>query len=123
MRFLLPICLFVAVLAAAERVWHTGTWGETQIKRPKVVFGAPTRDPYGSGGPRTPPAGPRETRIYTIETDEMRYEIKEETTADTPQLNAVPGGSVTFAVEKKNVYVKDENGRERRLVLTKTTKK
>jgi hypothetical protein len=94
-----------------------------QIKRPKVVFGLPGRDPYGSGPHIPPSAAPRETRIYTIETDDVRYEIKEETTADVPELNAVIGESVTFAVEKKTVYVKDEKGRERRLTLTKTTKK
>src|SRR5215510_1242075 len=111
MRFLLSVCLsaaiLVSLLGAAERVWQMGTWRDVQIKRPKIVFGAPTRDPYATGS-RLPAASPRETRIYIIETDEMRYEIKEETTADAPQMSAVVGESVTFAIEKKVVYVKDD---------------
>jgi hypothetical protein len=37
-------------------------------------------------------------------------------------VDAEIGEPVTFAVEKKNVYVKDVKGREHRLTLTKQTR-
>jgi len=119
-RDLVVLSLALASLAAADRVWQTGTWKDVQVKRPKLVFGMPSGDP--SAGRRLPPA-PRETRLYVIETDDVRLELKQETTADTPRLDVVVGDPVTFAVEKNNVYVKDEKGHETKLTLTKKTAK
>jgi hypothetical protein len=105
-----------AVAGAAEREWQTGTWSEARVERPRVLFSAQTRDP-NSPLPRT--AAARESRTYVIETDTLRLELRQEATVDTPRINVLLGQPVTFAVDKKTVYVKDEEGREHRLSLRK----
>jgi hypothetical protein len=105
-----------ATVSAADREWQTGTWYEASVERPRVLFSAQTRDP-NSPLPRT--AAARETRIYVIEAETARRELRQETTVDTPKINVVIGRPVTFAVEKKTVYIKDEEGREYKLELRK----
>lgn len=105
-------------LDAAERAWQTGTWREAQVERPKVLFGVQPRDPNGNL-PRTAPA--REIRTYVIETDVLRLELRQDATVDTPRIDVMLGEPVTFALEKKIVYVKDEAGREHRLSVRKQT--
>ena len=47
------ICAAVGVTAIAEeRQWQSGTWRETNIERPKVMFSVQSRDP-NSNLPRT----------------------------------------------------------------------
>jgi hypothetical protein len=101
---------------AAEREWQTGTWSEVKVERPRVLFSTQTRDP-NSPLPRT--AAARELRTYVIETDTLRLELRQDATVDTPRINVLLGQPVTFAVEKKTVYVKDEDGKEHRLSLRK----
>jgi hypothetical protein len=117
----LLICCSAAWVLAAERVWQTGTWKDVQVKRAKVVFGVAPGDP-SSGGVRPPPPV-RETRVYVIETDDLRLEMKQEATVDTPRLDVLVGEPVTFAVEKSNVYIKDAKGHETKLSLTKKIEK
>lgn len=105
-----------AAIGAAERVWQTGTWREAKVERPRVLFSAQTRDP-NSNLPRTAPA--RETRTYVIETDTLRLELRQDATVDTPRIDVLLGQPVTFALEKKTVYVKDEEGREHKLSVKK----
>lgn len=105
-----------AAVNAAEREWQTGTWREATVERPRVLFSTQTRDP-NSPLPRTTPA--RELRIYVIETDTLRLELRQDATVDTPRINVVFGQPATFALEKKTVYVKDEDGREHRLSVRK----
>jgi hypothetical protein len=105
-------------LSAAERVWQTGTWRDSKVERPKVLFGAQPRDP-NSTLPRTPAA--REVRTYVIETETMRLELRQDATVDTPRIDVLIGLPVTFALEKKTVYVKDDEGKEHRLSVRKQT--
>ena len=105
-----------AALSGADRDWQTGTWREVKVERPRVVFSAQPRDP-NSTLPRTDVA--REVRTYVIDTDTMRLELRQDATVDTPRLNVLPGEPVTFAIDKKIVYVKDDEGREQRLSLRK----
>jgi hypothetical protein len=105
-----------AMASAAERDWQTGIWSEARVERPRVLFSAQTRDP-NSPLPRT--AAARELRTYVIETDTLRLELRQDATVDTPTINVLLGQPVTFALEKKTVYVKDEDGREHRLSLRK----
>ena len=105
-----------SAVAAAEREWQTGTWREARVERPRVLFGTQTRDP-NSPVPRTAPA--RELRTYVIETDASRLELRQDATVDTPRIDVLFGQPVTFAIEKKTVYIKDEEGREHRLSLKK----
>jgi hypothetical protein len=100
--------------AGAERAWQAGTWRGVQIVRPKIVFGVP-RDPrVGSPAPAL-----TEVRTYVIETDDLRLELKENTTADARRIDATVGEAVTFALEKNTVYIKDADGAEHKLAVTK----
>jgi hypothetical protein len=121
-RIALIICCSAAWVLAAERIWQTGTWKDVQVKRAKVVFGVAPGDP-NSGGVRPGPPPMRETRLYVIETDDTRLEMKQEATVDTPRLDVLVGEPVTFAVEKNNVYIRDAKGHETKLSLTKKVAK
>ena len=118
----ITIVMFFAILVghaglnAAEREWQIGTWSEARVERPRVLFSARTSDP-NSPLPRT--AAARELRTYVIETDTLRLELRQDATVDTPRINVLLGRPVTFAFDKKTVYVKDEDGREHRLSLQK----
>ena len=111
------LCGFAAI-GAAERVWQTGTWREVKVERPRVLFSVQSHDP-SSNLPRTAPA--RETRTYVIETDALRLELRQDATVDTPRIDVLLGQPVTFSLEKKAVYVKDQDGREHRLNVKKQT--
>jgi hypothetical protein len=116
---LLTILALLAGLAgvnAAERDWQTGTWSEARVERPRVLFSAQTRDP-NSPLPRT--AAAREVRTYVIDTETVRLELRQDATVDTPRISVLLGQPVTFAVDKKTVYVRDEDGREHKLSLRK----
>jgi hypothetical protein len=113
---ILAVLVGHAGVNAAEREWQTGTWSEVKVERPRVLFSTQTRDP-NSPLPRT--AAARELRTYVIETDTLRLELRQDATVDTPRINVLLGQPVTFAVEKKTVYVKDEDGKEHKLSLRK----
>lgn len=106
---------------AAERAWQTGKWIDVQIVRPKVVFGMISRDPAQGGRRSAPPA--REDRLYVIETDELRLEITQKANVDLPRIDAMIGEPVTFALEKKTIYIKDASGKEHKLSVAKKTTK
>ena len=117
----LALCLSLSVWAA-ERAWQKGTLRDLQVKRPKVVFGVAPNSP-STGAPRTSPPATQEVRTYIIETDTARFELRENTTMDAPLMGILVGEPVQFAVEKKTVWMKDQNGREHKLSLVKETKK
>ena len=106
------------VVSGAERVWQTGIWREVKVERPKVLFSVQSRDP-NSNLPRTTAA--REVRTYVIESDTLRLELRQDATVDTPAIDVLIGQPVTFALEKKTVYVKDEDGKEHKLSVRKQT--
>jgi len=100
--------------AGPERAWQTGTWRDVQIVRPKLVFGPAPRSGIGSPAPAL-----AEVRTYVIETDDLRLELKENTKADAPRIDATVGEAVTFALEKNTVYIKEADGAEHKLSVTK----
>ena len=110
--------LFTALGIAAEREWQTGTWRETKIDRPKVLFSVQPRDP-NSNLPRT--AAAREIRTFVIDTSTHRLELRQDATVDTPRIDVLIGQPVQIAIEKKTVYVKDTGGKEHKLSLRKQT--
>jgi hypothetical protein len=121
MKRALPVMLasLAIVAVAAERNWQTGTWGEVKVTRPRVVIGvqsAPSRP-----GTRTPAM--TEIRTYVIDTDELRLELKEPAPAPRRPVDAMVGERVTFALEKNAVYVREADGTEVRLQVTKRIKK
>jgi len=96
------------------RAWQPGTWRSVQIVRPKVIFGV-TRPPR----PGSPAPAIAEVRTYIIDTDDLRLELKETTTADARRIDATVGEPVTFALEKNNVYIKEVDGSEHKLGVTR----
>ena len=118
---LFAVSLSVSVVAV-ERVWQKGTWREVQVKRPRVVFGVAPNSP-STGAPRSSPPAAQEVRTYIIETDTTRFELRENATVDTPRIDVLVGEPVQFAVEKRNVWVKDQTGHEHKLSLVKESKK
>jgi hypothetical protein len=112
------VCAMVGAAGiAAEREWQSGTWRDSKIERPKVLFSVQSRDP-NSNVPRT--AAAREVRTYVIENSTHRFELRQEATVDTPRIDVLLGQPVTFAVDKKTVYVRD-GGKEHKLSLRKQT--
>lgn len=112
-------CSVAVPVVLAERHWQTGIWREAKVERPRVLFGVETRDP-SSSLPRTATA--REVRTYVIETAAERIELRQDATVDTPRIGVLVGEAVIFALEKKIVYVRDEDGKEHKLNLRKRTK-
>ena len=110
------------VCGAAERQWQTGVWRDSDIKRQILDFG-----PGASGfGPPRNPAPMRamaDVRIYVIETDDLRLEIKDVVPIGRRSVDVTIGQSVTFALQKNTVWVRDEDGIEHKLRLTKKTVK
>jgi hypothetical protein len=113
------LCAFVSAAAMAEeRQWQSGTWRETKIERPKVLFSVQSRDP-NSNLPRT--AAAREIRTFVIDTRTHRLELRQDATVDTPSIDVLVGEPVVIAIDKKTVYVKDGEGKEHKLSLRKQT--
>lgn len=113
------LCAVIGATAiAAEREWQNGTWRETNIERPKVLFSVQSRDP-NSSVPRT--AAAREIRTFVIDTSTHRLELRQDATVDTPRIDVLLGEPVVIAIEKKTVYVKDAEGKEYKLSLRKQT--
>jgi hypothetical protein len=108
----------MTVAITAERDWQMGTWRESKIERPKVLFNVQSRDP-NSNLPRT--AAAREVRTFVIDTSTHRLELRQDVTVDTPRIDVLLGQRVQVAIEKKTVYVKDSEGKEHKLVLRKQT--
>jgi hypothetical protein len=118
---LLMLCSVAAPAWSADKVWQNGTWREVKVQRPKVVFGMTPNMP-GTGAPRSA-AAPMEKRSYVIETDAVRLEIRQDATADTPRVDALVGEPVTFAIEKNDIWIKDGDGREHRMRISKRSPK
>ena len=126
MRFAV-VCLLAisAVPTAAERHWQTGKWIDVSVKRRMVDFG-PGSSPFGgNGAPRSAPTmrAMADVRIYVIETDELRLELEDVVQVNTRSIDAVIGLPVTFALEKNSVYVRDADGIEHKLRVTKKISK
>jgi len=62
-------------------------------------------------------------RTYIIETDELSLELEDVVQVNTRSIDAVIGLPVTFALEKNSVYVRDSDGVEHKLRVTKKTNK
>jgi len=120
MTLALTICLATTTLwtAGKARSWQTGTWRDVHVAIPKVVFGVGRRPVDGGAGPLSAPAR-MEVRTYVIETDELRLELKENASSDFRRIDARVGQPVTFALEKNAVYIKEAEGVEHRLSVTR----
>ena len=119
--------LLVATLGtlavAADRKWQTGTWGEVTTKRRMVDFG-PGASPFGQPGSSSPAMrAMADIRHFVIETADLRLELEDTVSIRRRSIEATAGAPVTFAVDKKTVYVRDSDGTEHKLRLVKTTQR
>jgi hypothetical protein len=115
--------MMVSVSSAADRHWQTGKWIDVDVKRRMVDFG-PGSSPFG-GGQRSSPSmrALADVRTYVIETDDLRLELEDVVQVNKRSIDAVVGLPVTFALEKSSVYVRDGDGGEHKLRVTKKTPK
>ena len=120
--FVLLIGLAATPAAPAEKVWQTGIWRDIKVERPKVVFGVTPGNP-NTGVPRSAQPASMEKRTYVIETDTQRLELRQDATVDTPRIDALVGDRVSFAIEKSTIWIKDSDGREHRMKVTKKESK
>jgi len=116
------VCLFAVSLAAAERHWQTGTWGDVATTRQLMNFG-PGQSSFDPPNAALQMQAMAEVRVFVIETETARYEMRDTVPITRRSIEVTPGAQVTFAVEKNTVYVRDANGAEHKLRLTKTTQK
>jgi len=119
---LVGVCLVAAIDVAAERRWQTGRWFDVGVKRRVIDFGP------GSSGFDRPGRTPSmramaDVHTYIIEAGDLRFELEDVVQVGRRSVDAVVGEPVTFAVEKKTVYVRDADGAEHKLRLTKKTKR
>ena len=106
---------------AAERKWQTGTWGEVTTKRRMVDFG-PGASPFGQPGSPSPSMrAMADIRHFVIETADVHLELEDTVSIRRRSIDAIAGAPVTFAVDKKTVYVRDSDGTEHKLRLVKKT--
>jgi hypothetical protein len=115
---LLIVLASVATSLAAERRWQTGTWGDITTKRKIIDFG-PGASPFGRPGSQPSMRAMADVRLFVIETDEMRLEMEDTVPIGRRSIDPIAGEVVTFALDKKAVYVRDAEGREHKLRLTK----
>jgi len=91
-----------------------------------VDFG-PGASPFGGNGGGRPPSpsmrAMADVRTYVIETDDLRLELEDVVQVNTRSIDAVIGLPVIFALEKSSVYVRDSDGIEHKLRVTKKTAK
>ena len=103
---------------AAERHWQTGTWGDVTTKRKLIDFG-PGASPFGRPGAQPSMRAMADVRNLVIETDALRIEMEDTVPIGRRSIDPVLGAAVMFALDKKAVYVRDGEGREHKLRLTK----
>lgn len=103
----------------AERKWQTGTWGEVTTQRRFVDFG-PGSSPFGQSGPSSPSMrAMADVRRFVIETEDLRLELEDTVSVRRRSIEPIAGTMVTFAIDKKTVYVRDPDGTEHKLRLLK----
>jgi hypothetical protein len=113
----------VAAISAADRPWQTGKWTESSTTRQLLDFGpgsSPFGGPGGPGGPGVPTMrAMADVRVYVIETDALRLELKDVVPVGRRSIEVTIGTPVTFAIDKNSLYVKDADGTEHKLRITK----
>ncbi len=126
MRHALPVLAILSLCVprsgAADRHWQTGTWTTVSVTRQMVDFG-PGSTPFDHGPAVLTMRAMADARIYIIETEMLLLELKDVVQVNKRTVDAVVGQLVTFAIDKKTVYVRDPDGTEHKLRVTKQTTK
>ena len=112
------VLMVISTLAAADRTWQTGTWGDITTKRQIVDFG-PGASGFGRPTSTPPMRAMADRRHFVIETDTLRIEAEDTVSIGRRTFDAVSGERVTFAIDKSAVYVRDGDGTEHKLRLVK----
>jgi hypothetical protein len=112
------VAAMAGVGIAADRKWQTGTWGDITTTRRVVDFG-PGASGFGRPGSTPEMRALADIRHFVIETDEMRIEAEDTVSVSRRSFDATSGTRVTFAVDKKTVYIRDADGGEHKLRLLK----
>jgi hypothetical protein len=105
-------------LLAADRHWQTGTWGDVTTERKMIDFG-PGSSGFGPPGSKPAMRAMADVRRFVIETDDVRLEMEDTVPVGRRSIDVTVGGMVTFALEKKAVYVRDPDGNEHKVRLVK----
>ena len=108
--------------AAADRQWQTGTWTDVSVRRQMMDFG-PGATPFDRARRAPSMRAMADVRLYVLETATLRLELKDVGPVNKPGFDAIVGQRVTFALEKNTILVRDEDGREHKLRVTKKTSK
>ena len=118
MRSIVVLILLLGASLSAERLWQTGTWTDVGVKRKVVDFGPGAS---GFGRPSSTPTmqAMADVHTYVIEAGDTRYELEDVVQVGRRSVEAAVGQSVTFAIDKKTVYVRDPDGAEHKLRLRK----
>lgn len=106
---------------AAARHWQSGTWRDAGVTRKMIDFG-PGASSF-DGGRRGAPAmrAMADVRTYVIEAEGLRLELEDVVPVGRRSIEMTVGAPITFALEKNTVYVKDADGKEHKLRVTKKT--
>ena len=111
------LLVVAAFVSAADRHWQTGKCVGAETRRKTVDFG-PGASPFGgTSGPALRALA--DVRTFVIENDDVRVELEDVVPIGKRSAEMVVGEPVTFAVEKNSVYIKDADGKEYRLRVTK----
>ena len=119
---MIVVLVLASVVSAAERRWQTGTWTAADTKRQMIDFG-PSATPFERGGSAPAMRAMADVNTYVIETDDLRLELKDVVPVGRRTVDAVVGTTVTFALEKDTLYVRDADGTEHKLRVTKKAAK
>jgi hypothetical protein len=106
-----------APVCAKPRQWQTGTLVDIDSRRRIVDFG-PGSSPF-SGQPGPGMRAMADVRVYVIESGDLRLEAEDTVAIGRRTIDAMVGEKVSFAVDKKSVWVLDSAGVEHRLRLTR----
>ena len=87
-----------------------------------IDFG-PGATPFERGGSTPAMRAMADINTYVIETDDLRLELKDVVPVGRRTVDAAVGTTVTFALEKNTVYVRDTDGTEHKLTVTKKAAK
>ncbi len=115
-------CILTVTVVAGKRQWQTGTWRDLSTARQMVDFG-PGQSSFGPPNAGIQMRALAEVRVFVIETADARYELRDTVPITHRSIDVTIGAPVTFAVEKNVVYVRDADGTEHKLRLTKKTTK
>jgi hypothetical protein len=129
------VCLFsiVAVATAATRDWQSGTL--TATERQKIREGSTTtsntdgsakdrgnKTDYSANTTTTKSDNYENYQIYTIESGKTIYVASEHLLFPwSKAANITLGKPVKFAVERDKLYILDDDGKEHKTTLTKTS--